>query len=910
MGEPGPDDPRRELADLREQVSGLVDRLEALERRFAGEAAQPPTPALQPTPAHEPEPTPTGPLERLVERKQRAAASEPPPVPPVPPAEPARAHRPPRTLADLEWLVGAKGVVLAGLLILVVAAGLFLKEAWDRGWIDQVPGWVRCAIGAAFGLTLVGVGEVVRRRINPLASSGVSAAGLAIVFGSILAAERLYDLLGTPAAFVLLALTSLAGVAMGAASSRVLLAAFSLIASFVVPLVVQSNEPSYLVLPAYLLALLAMGLTLAAWKGNGYAIIRRIAWWGTASLGTLWGLDTSETSAASPTTFVLLAWAMTIAELVASSRFFDRFRPSAPWPTNSRAGFVRPHPGDPITIDLQAMVSPEARWVNTVFGATAWAAVLGGYAVHQHNPNLSWIVTATLMLASAAVASAISPDRPSPWASTREPRTALAAALAINAAALLAATIALGLGGPAEVLAWALVGLAAVVFGWMLRFHASSVLGIAFIGFALARLLTFDLAQPLWELSEGELKTIGLFGVRFSAWSAQLMLVTGTLIASAAMLSRSPYRVPVAMAAIAAGGLTIIGPGSSTLSVGALWTVYGTALAFLAVRWRRADIRRASFAPLLLGAGMAHAKAYALLGEAHPPRPDRLWIDWNDASYAMLFVAACAIAWTLRRGVRPLPKAAGVLVASWSLAVAVLGDGLPMPTILIAWGVLVAMLAALAYAAHAHRWSKVHRWMLPHASLAMALGLAALWLGERAVTHWVELEAFALLHRAMLSASIIVALLMATGQLVHKARRVPMLPWHQQDVNGVLRIVARSAAGLLTFVASSSEVFRVVHRMGLAGEAAPDTALSVWWSVFAVATIAIGVRGRAPAMRWTGLALLGITGAKVLAIDMAALEGLTRIAGSAVVGLVMLAAGVGYAWLMGRQQAPDASPAP
>lgn len=54
-----------------------------------------------------------------------------------------------------------------------------------------------------------------------------------------------------------------------------------------------------------------------------------------------------------------------------------------------------------------------------------------------------------------------------------------------------------------------------------------------------------------------------------------------------------------------------------------------------------------------------------------------------------------------------------------------------------------------------------------------------------------------------------------------------------------------------------------------------------------------------------GLGLLAITGAKVLLIDMAALDGLARIAGSAVVGLVMLAAGVGYAWLMGQAGSPE-----
>jgi uncharacterized membrane protein len=907
-GEPDRD-LRRDLADLRAQLRALEERLGAMEARIEAEASDAAESVEEP-------PASRGVSADLLERK-RAAAAEHEATRPVasPPPLPERALEPrerkalqptrPRwNASDLEWLVGTKGIVLAGVVILVIAAGLFLKEAWDRGWIDQVPGWVRCAIGAGFGLSLVGVGEAIRRRINPLASSGVSAAGLAIVFGSILAASRLYDLLTTPAAFVLLALTTFAGVFMGALSSRVLLAALSLAGAFVVPLVLATGEPSYVILPAYLLSLLVMGLALAGWKGNGYAIIRRIAWWGTALLGTMWGLATSETSAASPAVFAGLVWALTIAELVASARFFERLRPSVPWPELARAGFMQAGSDDPITLDVREMVSPEARWVNTSFGVSAWAAVLAGFAVHRHYEGWSWIVTAALLLASVLVAVLLSPTRPRLWGAESAPRSALSTAMVINAAGLLAATIALGLGGAAEVVAWALVGLAAVVFGWRMRFHASSVLGLGFIGFALGRVLTYDLGEALWALHEGTLASVKLLGVHFSGWSALLALVASTLVVAGVLLGRSPYRVAVAMVAVGAVGLTVIGPGNSVLSVGALWAIYGVAIAFLAVRVRRVDVRFASLVTLVAGAGLVHLRAYAMLVDAVPPRPDLLWIRWNDASWALSIVAASAIAWPLRRGQRPLMRALGVLVAVWSIAVAVLGDGLPMPTLLVVWSVLVAVVAACAFASHMVERGRLHRWMLAQIALVLSLALTTLWLGERAVTDWGDIEALAMLHRAMVSAVLLIALLLAIGWLVREALRVPMLPAgvreHQQEANRVLRIVGWSAAGVLAFVASSSEIVRLVHRSGIAGDAAPDAALSVWWSLFAVATIALGVRQRTPAIRWVGLGLLAITGAKVLLMDMAALDGLTRIAGSAVVGLVMLAAGVGYAWLMGK----------
>jgi len=850
-------------------------------------------------------------LERLRARAYGDQRAAPPVVPPslsaIPSPDREEAPRPKRTLADLEWLVGAKGIVLVGVLILVIAAGLFLKEAWDRGWVDQVPGWLRCSIGGLFGLALVGVGEVVRRRINPLASSGVSAAGLAIIFGSILAAARLYELLSLPAAFVLLAMTALAGVVMGALSSRVLLAALSLGGAFVVPLVLRSATPSYVIMPAYLIALLGMGLALAGWKGHEFAIVRRIAWWGTAILGSLWGLAILDRSATSPAVFVGVVWAMTIAELAVSARFFTRLRPSIAWPEECAAGFVQVQSDDPITLDLKALGTPAARWINSSFGVTAWASVLAGYAIHRHEPGLAWLAPAILAIASIITAFALAPQRPKLWVPRASARSVLATAMTINAAGLVAATIATGLGGPAEVVAWAIVGTAAVVFGTAQRFHSSVVLGLAFIGVALARLLTFDLGGALWDLQAGDLGTVEIIGLHFSAWSAQLGLVAAALIASAWLLRRSPYRIPVAMVAVAVAGLTLIGPGSSLLSLGAAWAVYGVSLAWLGARWRRFDIRVASNVALSLGSVLVAARTFAGLLAGAPARPDGPMLAWNNASWSLLFVAMSWLAWTARRGQLPVWRAAGVLVAVGSLALALEGDGVPMANSLVVWPLLVLLITLVSIVSE--RLGRragagvLHRWLLPQISAGLAVLLAGVWLSQQVVTDWSGIDAPPLLHRAILSASLVIAGLGLSGWLVGRARRVPMVRWDQQPANRVFRIVSWSTAGVLALASSSAEVFRAVGRAGLAGEAAPDAALSVWWSLFAVATIVVGMRWRQPALRWAGLGLLGVTSLKVMIVDMAALDGLTRIAGSAVVGLVLLAAGGGYAWVMGRAAA-------
>ena len=899
---------RQELAALREQLGALASRLDALESRLSEpepEQAEwlvdPPVPAEPVEP-----PAPKSHLESLKERKMAAVGDRPPPPPLIEPSEPAPEPQSPsvwrkRSWSELEWLIGAKGIVLAGVLILVIAAGLFLKEAWDRGWVDQVPGWVRCALGAAFGAALVGAGEVLRRKINDLASTGVSAAGLAIVFGSILAAARLYELMPMPVAFVLLALTSLSGVALGALSSRVLLAGLSLIGAFVVPLVVQSDAPSYVALPAYLLSLLAMGLVLAGWKGTGFASIRRIAWWGTALLGTLWGVSMRDHSVASPVVFASLVWAMTVAELVVSARFFTRLRPSHPWPEDANAGFLRREPGEAITFEIESLLRPEARWINSVFGATVWAVVLMVYVVHHHAPDLVWIVPAAMGVATLIVAVACAPEGHRLWTRNSSARSALATALTIDAAALLALTIATGLGGAAEVITWAFVGLAAIVFGVRMRFQAASVLGLLFVGFGLGRLVVYDLAWAFHALEGNTLETIALLGLHFSAWSAQLFIVTATLAAAAVLLRRSPYRQAVAVTAIGAGALAFIGPGSDPLSVGAMWAVLAVGLAYFSLAVRRVDVRIASLALLVLGTLGVHAAAYAALAESRPP-PASVLVSWTDASWALLIVGAMWAAMSALRGIQPVARMIGAAVAYWSLAAMLLGDGTPMAVLLVCWAVLLAAVVGLAFA------SVLREWLLGQLGAAIGLVLAATWIGHRAMTDWNDIAAPPLLHEAMVSGGLIIAALGVLGWVVGRAQGVAGVPWDQAEANRALRLAAYTGAGVLAFAASSSEVVRAVDQMDLGGEAAPDAALSVWWGLFAVATIALGVRVCVAGVRWAGLGLLGLTAAKVLLVDMASLEGLTRIFGSTVVGLILLGAGVGYAWLMGRENSGTPEP--
>ncbi|MEM8758039.1 MAG: DUF2339 domain-containing protein [Planctomycetota bacterium] len=300
MPPPSPSQPE----DLAGAIRAVTEKLERLDARLAAlESAQgfapqqdDHAPASEPAPTlkrgPEPEPnaapapikeaasaeaadTPAVPAWSEPTSQSAAPPAEPKPAPSIEELEPAAAYehtkenfRGPKTLPrfrpeNFEWLLGAKGLALAGMLIVVVGVAMFLKYAYDEGWLGAISPAGRCAASAGFGALMLTAGEYLRRRINPLASSGTSATGIAIVYASILAASNLYGLISTPLTFIALAGITVLGVLLGSLSNRVMLAMLLLGGAFLVPFMLDSREPSLVAMPAYLLALLGLGLLLA-----------------------------------------------------------------------------------------------------------------------------------------------------------------------------------------------------------------------------------------------------------------------------------------------------------------------------------------------------------------------------------------------------------------------------------------------------------------------------------------------------------------------------------------------------------------------------------------------------------------------------------------------------------------------
>src|SRR5215467_9214695 len=263
---------RAQLARLTDKLPMYEHRLLRLAERIDGLATAPRPPNRRPPTVAEATPTPAP-------EPVREQPVEPAPVVASPTEEvpPTLAAAPPQW--DWERLLVENWLVWLGGAALALGGGFLVKLSIDYGLLTPA---VRVVLGLLLGIGLAVGGEWVRRREvaqggDPAAPSYVpqalAAAGAATVFASLYAAHQLYGLLPSGLALPLLALTAGATVAQSLRMGPYV-AALGLVGAFVVPLLVESDEPHALPLFAYLAVVTAGSL----------GVLRHRAWWWLAWL--------------------------------------------------------------------------------------------------------------------------------------------------------------------------------------------------------------------------------------------------------------------------------------------------------------------------------------------------------------------------------------------------------------------------------------------------------------------------------------------------------------------------------------------------------------------------------------------------------------------------------------------------
>jgi uncharacterized membrane protein len=198
----------------------------------------------------------------------------PPPREPPPPAAPSALWR---------FITGGNAVTRVGIVILFFGVAFLLTYFAE---VVTIPIEVKLAGAALGGLALAGLGVLLARK-RPSYGLSLEGAGMGVVYLVVFAAFRLYDVLAPAPAIALLVVVSLGTVGLALRHDAQPLAALALAGGFLAPVLIRSDTPDPLLLFTYFAILNAAIFAIAwrrAWRG-----LNVLGFVFTFALGLFWG---------------------------------------------------------------------------------------------------------------------------------------------------------------------------------------------------------------------------------------------------------------------------------------------------------------------------------------------------------------------------------------------------------------------------------------------------------------------------------------------------------------------------------------------------------------------------------------------------------------------------------------------
>jgi uncharacterized membrane protein len=235
-------------------------------------------------------------LEALVrasrEVEERPAAQPPPPLEPARPAPPPRRVVPPSAVSIDERWIGQRGLLAVGVVALLLATGYLLKLSFERGWIPPI---MRCIGGALLGGILGAIGWRLHQRYR-IYGAALVGCGAGIIYLSVWAACRLYEVIPPTTGIVGLALVSVALALIAYAVDVEALGITAALGAFMAPVLLGRDEANANLLLLYLACMAAgLGLVAARRRWRLAMLVVAASYFGVAIAGSResaepWGL--------------------------------------------------------------------------------------------------------------------------------------------------------------------------------------------------------------------------------------------------------------------------------------------------------------------------------------------------------------------------------------------------------------------------------------------------------------------------------------------------------------------------------------------------------------------------------------------------------------------------------------------
>lgn len=260
-------------------------------------------------------PQPSQPVEQEPAPAPPVAATPPPPAPasqPAPPAEPAMAQawtdQPPvwqeispvpaepaePGLADkavqaiVAWFTGGNTIVRAGLVVLFVGLVFLARLAASAGLF---PLEARLATVGLIGAALLTVG-FLKRHARPDFALHLQGGGVAVMYLTVFASARIYEVMPPLAAFAFMLLFAALGAALAVMQDSRVMALASFLGGYAVPVLLGGEAETPLALFSYItiLNLAVMGI---AWK-KSWRLLNLLGFFATFAIAGLWGAGSYE----------------------------------------------------------------------------------------------------------------------------------------------------------------------------------------------------------------------------------------------------------------------------------------------------------------------------------------------------------------------------------------------------------------------------------------------------------------------------------------------------------------------------------------------------------------------------------------------------------------------------------------
>ena len=837
-------------------------------------------------------PEPEAPVAAVVEEPEPVPAFLPPPAPAiVPPRRPLPRFDLGALLARFDVL-GAGGLAVVGGAVTALGITLLFVLAAERGWIGPVE---RVAAGALLSTLVFGAGVVLHRRYGQIAA-GLAAVGAGIAGGyaTLAAATALYHLVPAAAALGIAAAIAGLAVAVSLAWGSELVAALGLVGAALAP-GLQALD-SGIGAPAVAFAVVVLAATAFVAVVRRWELLLAVVL-GVVGAQAAW-LVAAKAPAADAATLAVVA-ALALVTLTAACA----------WQVTGGERAVSRLAGPIVLADLgfvllssQALLASDTdRGVGLAIAALTLG--LAWLVLRAAQPDLALVLgAAALALGAVAVGNLVSGDGLTlAWAAeaallsvlayrfgdarlqlaalgylglatghllaVTDPvgelfQTSVEASTAIPTLAVAAAATAAGLLAPQAYRETGEVGVLAFLasFRAALLERRARVVETLLAGAAVLGVVAFGVLAVSLDADAGHLALSAV---------AALVALTGTVVA--------PRRHAKGLAAASlVGSLVVVaeagwydvdeladGWAGTSLLVGAAGLFAAGVL--LRVRWETpARLGLASGAVAVVAFVASVVAIDVLAPELHA----RLW--WALGTFIVALVHLVVAGWALRE-----PRLRNLATTLWSLGlVALLAGELALTDGGSLFAIAVAATAA-ATAVVAQRSREPRLWFAAALLLAAdALGVVG---GLTPPEH--------LLTAGSNPASGVVALLAVAAATAV----LGLTAWHNRDW------ILAGAAGLALYAASLIVLELAIRVSGASLETDFErghTALSAVWGLIGLTLLVLGVARRSSRLRYAGLALFGLTLAKIFLFDLAELSSVARAASFVAVGGLLLAGGV------------------